>query len=226
MSTYRSFKKRLLPAAVAAAMVASLPGIVYAQSADATLRGKAPANVTVTAKNVATGSVRVTRTDKDGSYALVGLKPGTYQVDAGPGTERTVTLSVASTGTLDLGGSAPAANEANAKTLGAVTVSGTALQEVKTSEIGSTVSLHQIDTTPQITRNFLEFADTVPGMAFQTENGKTPIKAGAQPSSNVNVYIDGVGQKNYVHGGGLSGQAGPNHDGDVGNPFPQLAIGE
>ncbi|MBA2079855.1 MAG: hypothetical protein BGP10_17665 [Rhodanobacter sp. 68-29] len=226
MSTYRSFKKRLLPAAVAAAMVASLPGIVYAQSADATLRGKAPANVTVTAKNVATGSVRVTRTDKDGSYALVGLKPGTYQVDAGPGTERTVTLSVASTGTLDLGGSAPAANEANAKTLGAVTVSGTALQEVKTSEIGSTVSLHQIDTTPQITRNFLEFADTVPGMAFQTENGKTSIKAGAQPSSNVNVYIDGVGQKNYVHGGGLSGQAGPNHDGDVGNPFPQLAIGE
>lgn len=226
MSSHESFKKRLLPAAVAAAMMASMPGVIWAQSANATLRGKGPANATITAKNVATGSVRVTRSDKDGSYALVGLPPGTYQVDAGAGTQRTVTLSVASTGTLDLSGAAPAANEANAKTLGAVTVSGMALQEVKTSEIGATVSLHQIDTTPQITRNFLEFADTVPGMAFQTENGKTSIKAGAQPSSNVNVYIDGVGQKNYIHGGGLAGQAGPNHDGDVGNPFPQLAIGE
>lgn len=227
MSRLIVFKKHLLSgtiAAVLATMVA--PSVVMAQSADATLRGKGPANTAVTAKNVATGVVRVTRTDKDGSYALVGLKPGTYQVDAGPGTLRTVTLSVASTGTLDFGGAV--ASAADAKTLGAVTVTGAAaaLQDVKTSEIGTVVSLHQISTLPQITRNFLEFADTVPGMTFNTENGKTSISAGSQPSSNINVYIDGVGQKNYIHGGGLAGQAGPSHDGDVGNPFPQLAIGE
>ena len=33
---------------------------------------------------------------------ISGLPPGTYRVDAGPGTETTVTVSVASTATLDL----------------------------------------------------------------------------------------------------------------------------
>ena len=37
----------------------------------------------------------------------------------------------------------------------------------------------------------------------------------------INVFIDGVGQKNYVLKGGVSGQ-----DSTSGNPFPQLAIGE
>ena len=34
-------------------------------------------------------------------------------------------------------------------------------------------------------------------------------------------FIDGVGQKNYVLKGGITGQ-----DASNGNPFPQLAIGE
>src|SRR5256884_793690 len=36
-----------------------------------------------------------------------------------------------------------------------------------------------------------------------------------------NVYVDGVGQKNYVKEGGVSGQFN-----SQGNPFPQLAIAE
>ncbi|MGH8133509.1 MAG: TonB-dependent receptor domain-containing protein, partial [Steroidobacteraceae bacterium] len=92
---------------------------------------------------------------------------------------------------------------------------------------GTLVSQHQIETSPQITRNFLEFADTVPGMVFNIDSqGNTSIQSGAQNNSTVNVYIDGVGQKNYVKGGGISGQAGPGGNGDPGNPFPQLAIGE
>ena len=74
----------------------------WAQSADATLRGKAPASTAVTAKNVATGATRRTQSSADGYYTLAGLPPGTYRVDAGPGTETTVTLTVASTATLDL----------------------------------------------------------------------------------------------------------------------------
>src|SRR3546814_16326751 len=47
------------------------------------------------------------------------------------------------------------------------------------------------------------------------------LRSGAQGSSNINVFIDGVGQKNYVTPGGMTGQ-----DDSRGNPFPQAAIGE
>ncbi len=210
-------RKRLLVAMISAtlASTAVAPAISWAQTADATLRGKAPAGSEVTAKNLATGIVRHTKAGDDGGYALVGLPPGTYQVDAGPGTERTVTLSVASTVTLDLAA-------APTTTLAGITVTGTALAEVKTAEVGTTISQRQIATIPQITRNFLEFADTVPGMIFSVDaSGHTKLTGGAQSANNVNVYIDGVGQKNYVKEGGVAGQFFTQ-----GNPFPQLAIGE
>src|SRR5205085_3879510 len=96
------------------------------------------------------------------------------------------------------------------------------LAEVRTSEIGTIVSQQQIETVPQLTRNFLEFADTVPGMQFKVDAaGNSSLQGGAQNASSVNVYIDGVGQKNYVKEGGVSGQFFTQ-----GNPFPQLAIGE
>jgi outer membrane receptor protein involved in Fe transport len=222
-------RRKLLATLIRSAVItaAIVPVMSWAQSSDATLRGKAAPNMQVTAKNIATGAVRHTNTAADGSYSLVSLPPGTYVVDAGPGTERTVTLTVASTATLDFGTGTPApVGSTGATTLGDVSVTATTLTEVKTSEIGTNISLHQIQTIPQITRNFLEFADTVPGMSFEVKQGKTSIQSGAQANNNINVYIDGVGQKNYIHSGGISGQAGSNHDGDPGNPFPQLAIGE
>lgn len=215
----RHFRSRSILATAIASILAA-PTVSWTQTADATLRGSAAANSEITAKNVATGITRRTKAGADGSYTLVGLPPGTYRVDAGPGTETTVTLTVASTATLDLnsGTSEPVAEG----TIGEITVSAQRLTEVKTSEIGSTVSLHQIQTVPQLTRNFLEFADTVPGVVFTVDgNGRTSIRGGAQNENSVNVYIDGVGQKGYVRSG-LTGQAGDTQ----GNPFPQLAIGE
>ena len=211
------FPRSLIGAAVASILAA--PSISWAQTADATLRGSAPPSVDVTAKNVATGATRRTKSGADGTYVLVGLTPGTYRVDAGPGTEQIVTVSVASTATLDLGATGAAAGE---EPMTEVTVTGRRLREVKTSEVGTTVSLEQIQNVPQMSRNFLEFADTVPGVVFQIDSkGSTSVKAGAQSADGVNVYIDGVGQKGYVR----AGQSGQN-DGTQGNPFPQLAIGE
>jgi len=213
------FPRSILGAAVAA--VLATPGITWAQSADATLRGKAPASTAVTAKNVATGATRRTQASADGIYTLAGLPPGTYRVDAGPGTETTVTLSVASTATLDLTAGSGAVDAPEAP-MQEVTVTGRRLQEVRTSEVGATVSQQQIETVPQMTRNFLEFADTVPGVVFSVDGkGRTSISGGAQSKNGVNLYIDGVGQKGYVRSG-VSGQAGDTQ----GNPFPQLAIGE
>ncbi|TCO40850.1 TonB-dependent receptor [Dokdonella fugitiva] len=214
-------KKKLLAAMIASAVVATsaLPTLAWAQTADANLRGKAPANSEITARNVATGAVRRTKASAEGAYSLVGLPPGTYQVDAGAGTARTVTLTVASTATLDL---AAAPTGTPTTTLEGITVTAQVLTEVKTSEVGNTVSLHRIQTVPQITRNFLEFADTVPGMVFSTDpSGHTKLTGGGQSANNTNVFIDGVGQKNYVKEGGVAGQFN-----SQGNPFPQLAIGE
>ena len=47
------------------------------------------------------------------------------------------------------------------------------------------------------------------------------IVQGRGSSNSINVFIDGVGQKNYVTPGGLTGM-----DDSPGNPFPQSAIGE
>lgn len=201
---------------------------VNAQSASSTLRGKvagAEAGTTVTATNVADGSTRRTTTGAGGNYTLVGLAPGTYRVDAGAGSEQTVTVSVATTSTLNLSpntGVTETAPAGAATDLAAVTVTAPPLQEVNTSEVGENISLRQIQTVPQASRNFLEFADSVPGMVFERDaSGRTSLKGGAQNANGTNLYIDGVGQKSYVKGGGVTGQFD-----SAGNPFPQLAIGE
>jgi len=218
---------RRFAALVGAILLAcALPQLAAAQSANANLRGKAPPNAEVTAKNADTGFTRRIQAGDDGSYVLVGLPPGTYQVDAGPGTQRNVTLGVASTATLDFEGAAQATAAPEE-----IVVQATRLNEVKTSEVGGGISLRQIESTPQITRNFLEFADAVPGMQFQVDaKGNTSIRSGTLNAGTTNVYIDGVGQKNYVRPSGVTGQAGADPlqetRGDPGNPFPQLAIAE
>ncbi|MBM7093209.1 TonB-dependent receptor plug domain-containing protein, partial [Streptomyces sp. S12] len=98
----------------------------------------------------------------------------------------------------------------------------TALVENKTSEIATYVSNKQITALPQASRNFLAFADIVPGVQFKTgTEGSTSLRSGAQLSNGINVYVDGVGQKDYVLKGGITGQ-----DSSRGNPFPQLGIAE
>ena len=99
VDTSKLFRRSLIATAVAAALAG--PTITWAQSADATLRGRAAPNAEITAKNVATGAMRRTKAGADGSYTLAGMPPGTYRVDAGPNTEQLITLSVSSTETFD-----------------------------------------------------------------------------------------------------------------------------
>lgn len=218
----RRFNRNLLACALASCIAVSAPQVL-AQSANANLRGQvsgASAGTTVTATNTATGSVRRTTTSADGNYTLVGLEPGVYTIDAGPGTAQTVRLSVASNATLNLrSGGAATSTEGR---IDAITITAPALQDIRTSEVGKTISLQQIETVPQTSRNFLEFADAVPGMAFTRDaNGRTSLRGGGQNETGTNVYIDGVGQKSYVKKGGVAGQFD-----SAGNPFPQIAIGE
>lgn len=218
-------RRGLLSSAIATCLLLGSPH-VSAQSASATLRGQVTANTApaegakITATNTLTGLTRSASAGPNGSYTLAGLPPGTYKVDVTAGGQtmsQTVVLQVGQTATLDL-----PVGKAPEKELESVTVTATQLYETKTSEVGSYVSTKQIEMLPQNSRNFLAFADTVPGVQFATSgDGSSELRGGAQAANGVNVFIDGVGQKNYVLRGGVSGQALSR-----GNPFPQLGIAE
>ena len=226
-----SFPRSVLGCALAGALLLATPDLM-AQATGASLRGQvlvdeAPApGASVTAPNVDTGLSRSVQATADGSYVLAGLPPGTYRVDVvanGQALAETVSLAVGQTARLDLGvDAAVAAVAGDATDMDAVVVTADRLVETRTSEIATYVSQEQIELLPQGTRNFLAFADTVPGVQFvQDAGGNTRLRSGAQGASNVNVFIDGVGQKSYTLPGGVAGQ-----DSSRGNPFPQSAIGE
>jgi outer membrane receptor protein involved in Fe transport len=227
----RRHNRNLLCCALASCLAVAAPA-AFAQSTSATIRGQvvvdsAPAaNAQVTATNLATGLKRTVQSTSNGSYTLAGLPPGDYRIDvsaAGQTNSKNVTVMLGQTATLNLGVGGVAGTPAGeATTLGTIEVIGAALAETKTSEVATYVSQKQIEALPQASRNFLAFADTVPGMIFETgADDSSKLRGGAQNSNGINVFIDGVGQKNYVLKGGISGQ-----DSSRGNPFPQLGIGE
>ncbi len=228
---YRT-NRSLLACALASCMLISAPHAL-AQSTGATIRGQvsadsAPASgATVTATNTATGLTRKVQSAANGGYFIGGLPPGTYRIDTtanGKTSTQNITVQVGQTATLNLGvgGVAETAAPGEATNLETVSVTATAAVETKTSEVATYVTQRQIQALPQSSRNFLAFADTVPGMVFETSvGGTTKLRSGSQSANGVNVYIDGVGQKGYTLSGGIGGQ-----NDSAGNPFPQLAIGE
>src|SRR5690606_22366458 len=227
----RRLERSLLCCALAGCMLLAAPA--FAQSTSASLRGQvmldsAPAtDASVTATNLATGLRRTARAS-NGSYSVGGLPPGRYRIDVtadGQSHSQEVVLAVGQAATLDLGvgGVAEAAPAGEATDIDAVIVTGQAMVETKTSEIATYVTQRQIEALPQSSRNFLAFADTVPGMQFITSpNGsESQLRSGAQGSNNINEFIDGGGQKNYVTPGGMTSQ-----DDNRGNPLLPGASGE
>ena len=228
----RRHNRTLLACALASCMLVATPQVL-AQSTAATIRGQVSADstpasgATVTATNLATGLTRSAQTSANGGYSLGGLPPGSYRLDVtanGQTNSSNITVQVGQTATVNLGvgGVAEATPAGEATNLETVTVTAPMAVETKTSEVATYVTQKQIEALPQGSRNFLAFADIVPGMIFETRGDRsTQLRSGAQSSNGINVFIDGVGQKNYVLKGGISGQ-----DTSLGNPFPQLAIGE
>ncbi len=103
-----------------------------------------------------------------------------------------------------------------------IIVTANRFRTMEGGEVGANVSHREIDQLPQNNRNFLAFAEIAPGVVVRDHpNGQSRIQGGAQDSRTVNVFIDGVGQKDYVLKNGITGQ-----DSSQGNPFPQLAVGE
>ena len=190
-----------LRAAIAGAMLVVTPHAL-GQSVSATLQGQVtlgttPApGATVTATNTATGLTRTAQSSPNGNYTLAGLPPGPYKIDVNAGgqtSSKTVTLQVGQRATLDLGVGQAAAD------LESVTVSATRLVEAKTSEVANYISLKEIELLPQNSRNFLQFAETVPGMQFiQSANGQTEFAAARnQPTASTSTSMASARRTTY-----------------------------
>jgi hypothetical protein len=210
----------------AAALLACAPA--YAQLSTSTIKGQitqggAPAGAAtqIVATNRATGYTYRTTTTADGSYVLTGLAPGVYEIQVGAQKSEAVTLAIGETASLDLALGAAGAGAGSG--MAQVVILGSAQRkDVRTSEVGTSVSRAQIENLPQVSRNFLSFADLAPGVRFDIDGaGYGRLQGGAQNQDNVNVFIDGVGQKNYILRGGMTGL-----DASRGNPFPQSAVAE
>ena len=224
--------KQYLGAASALAVALSLAaaGTVSAQVSTSTIRGSvtegavAEAGATVVARDVATGFTARTTANATGGYVLSGLRPGTYEITVtttdGQTTSDVVTIGVGQVGVLDLSiGGATA--EAGAADLGEVVVTSRRLAEVRTPENATNVTTQQINTLPQINRNFLNFAALAPGVRLSLTEEEQQITAGGQRAESVNAFIDGASLKSNVIAGGIIGQ-----DDSRGNPFPQAGIQE
>lgn len=222
------------------AMTAIVAEPVQAQVNNASLRGTItsggqPATGQLTIVEVNTGYRSTTNFAADGGYNFPSLRPGTYRLEVGTGADAKRTddfqLSVGQSAGLDFDLSetqaptaeAPAAGEPAPEAEGeAIIVTGRRLKRMEGGEVGINVSQRMIEQLPQNNRNFLAFADLAPGVQFiENSGGDTSLRGGAQGANAINVFIDGVSQKDYVLKGGVTGQ-----DSTQGNPFPQLAIGE
>lgn len=203
----------------------------HAQESTASLRGTITVEggaSQVTAIDVNSGVTRTAVVAPDGSYNFPSLRPGTYrlEVTTPSGVRRTdeFTLLVAQNAVLDFDLPAPTPPaEAGAPAAdSAIVVVGQRLRTMEGGEVGTNITQRLIEQLPQNNRNFLAFAELAPGVIFSTDGqGNTALRGGAAPTASINVFIDGVSQKDNVLKNGVTGQ-----DSTQGNPFPQLAIGE
>ncbi|RYG18632.1 MAG: TonB-dependent receptor, partial [Chitinophagaceae bacterium] len=222
------FSKKILTSIICGLSLTVLTQTAGAQIGSSNVHGvvalqeQPQAGLEVIAKNIQNGYTFRAITQKDGTYVFNGLRPGNYQVylqEKNGKNPEPIELKVGQSVTLDF----QLEKSTSADNVEEVLVIGSQLKNTSNGgEVGTTVSLEEISKLPQNTRNFLAFADLAPGVQFtQATDGSTKIKGGAQSANAINVFIDGVGQKNYVLGGGITGQ-----DSSRGNPFPQSAIGQ
>jgi outer membrane receptor for ferrienterochelin and colicin len=202
---------------------------VLAQTTTGTIRGTitgtngAPiGSAQIIARNVSSGAMRTAQSNDAGAYTLVGLTPGTYDVNvrrigSAPQT-RTIVVQIGATQVQDFALATQAAQ------LETQVITASTGVETQTSEVATNVTQAQINKLPTPSRNFLDLAQLAPGVTVTEDrvNGQfRTVSAGGQPPSSVNLFIDGTSFKNELTQGGIAGQ-----DASRGNPFPRGSVQE
>lgn len=205
--------------ALAVALTLSAP--VMAAESDATLQGRvsaAPAGTVVTATDANTGAKATATVGADGRYLIVGLRPGNYTITfrTPDGTSRTESAVLPVGQTIEVNADLAAADAPVQE----VTVVARR-NNPRQSEVSTSISRQQMENLPQNGRNFMNFAALAPGVSVSTDPERKTFQAGAVNANQVNVFIDGMSQKNQILQGGVAGQ-----DASRGNPFPQLSVQE
>ena len=201
-------------------------GAGFAQVSTATIQGTVSdasgvlPGASVIAREAQSGFTHEATTAGDGTFTLAGLRPGRYEITVSISQykpqAKTVEVLVGQTVTADF-----RITPDLVRTESVTVVGDTRLIDTRKSEVTTNVTPEQLRYLPQNSRNFLNFAALAPGVRVSDNETRKEFSAGALPSQNVNVFVDGVSFKNDVIDGGVVGQ-----DASRGNPFPQNAVQE
>ncbi len=170
---------------------ADLQGVVRDQS------GAVVSGAAVTARNPGTNTSKSTTTNEDGSYLIVNLAPGDYEVSVeAPNFKKAVlpavTLTVGQRADLDIALEVGQVSEV-------VTITGASAELVETSKtaIATTVDQQRIENLPINERNYLAFALTT--STVSRDNGRpigpaptTGLNFGGQRGRSNLVQVDGA----------------------------------
>ena len=148
-------------------------------------------NVTVAAKNIATGAQRATTTNTAGVYVLPSLSPGDWEITisaSGFATQKKrVTIDVGAKVALD-------AKMEVGQTSTTVEVNAGAVQvNTESQTLSNTISNQQVTELPSLTRNPYDFVATVPNVSGDSQSGRgVGYAIDGMRSSSTNVMLDGV----------------------------------
>jgi hypothetical protein len=176
-----------------------------AQSTTITLQGVVTANdasvpegAQIEVRNRETGSVRSGVVDAGGSYRVLGLAPGIYDVAVralGYRQQRRegVRLVLGERAILDV------TLEPGAVDLAPIIVSAKRPFEIDRGDVSTAILQEEIESLPLNSRNVLNVAAVAPGIrTFAVEAGRSAPASGSLPVSEPrfsNLYVDGVGQR-------------------------------